>query len=263
MPASVFVESGISSSLGVTANQPYLIVLPTNWRKGVSYPIIIFSHGAGGVGSSGSAGPDGDGGTYAALHFMASHGCIVFHTNEESAFSWGTDAVMTSIQAQIDYLVANYGGDPNRVGLMGGSMGSMASLKFIYRNPTVAKAYCGFLLCHNMTQIYTSNLSGLRAGLGTAYGVTFPTPLPATADPHIQYLNTPAPIPVLGYYDPNDILTIPTNAVEFARIQASLKTDFTYVSAPTALGHSPQTIAFWITTYRDQILAFMRKNLSF
>lgn len=97
-------------------------------------PIVVVCHGAGG-GSSAYAAPA----NRRDLDYLANTGCVVVVADLGGPQTWALDLVVHPttgrIKAAIDHAVAAWGGNANRVALMGDSMGGMNVLNYMWRAP--------------------------------------------------------------------------------------------------------------------------------
>jgi pimeloyl-ACP methyl ester carboxylesterase len=106
---------------------------------------------------------------------------------------------------------APYGGtSAAKAHLVSMSMGNTLAFGYAIENPTKVASITSFLPLSSLINTYENNVAGLRAAIGTAWGVVHPTPLPAAADlvtgaAAIQA----AGIPVRLYYAPDDGALIP------------------------------------------------------
>lgn len=116
----------------VAAAEADLVITAPGYAGGG--PIVVVCHGAGG-------GPSNY--TPAAhrrdLDLLANSGCVVVVAELGGGSTWGIDTVVHAttgrIRAAIDYAATAWGGDLDRVALIGDSMGAMNALNFMWRAP--------------------------------------------------------------------------------------------------------------------------------
>lgn len=162
--------------------------------------------------------------------------------------TFANDTAMTRIGQARTYLEANADVDPDKVILVGFSMGGSLAWRYAGLNPSEVAAIAGIMPLCDMDEIYQGNLGGLRAAIGTAWGVTYPTALPADAHPLTQYAAaiTGANIPSRIYYSDADtfISTTSISAMGTALGTTPIEHD------PTNAGHT-ETGFNNIGTYGD------------
>lgn len=108
--------------------------------------------------------------------------CMPSISAEMSGDTFGNDTAMTAVTNAMNYLTAQTAVNPSKVHLFGESMGVAVALRWAYLNPTKVASIVGILPAVNLVSLYNSNAGGLRAPIGTAWGVTYPTALPSGAD---------------------------------------------------------------------------------
>lgn len=103
--------------------------------------------------------------------------------------------------------------------IWGASMGGGAAVRFASLNPTLVASIMCVIPMSDMQAMYAANRGGLRANMGTAWGVTYPTPLPT---PDTDLIGTHAPavaaagIPRRLQYSTADVLVLPAEATALA-----------------------------------------------
>jgi pimeloyl-ACP methyl ester carboxylesterase len=129
---------------------------------------------------------------------------------EMSGQSWATDPSQVDVDSAITWLNAVCGTPTTKVHLVCVSMGGAVGLRYAENNPTKVASYTGILPLLNLNSAYTTNYGGLRSAIGTAWGVTYPTALPAGAaiDTGAAALNGVVPSRV--YYSSSDATIDPT-----------------------------------------------------
>lgn len=200
------------------------------------YP-VIYLHGAGTLTKDAS--------TSAAFWATASlTGTLAFQDIPVMAGWMGGDTMandlaMTCIENTRLYLDALPGIDASKVHLAGTSMGGGMAIRYAGLNPTKVASVYGMIPYSNPQGVYAEDRGGFRATSAAAWGVTYPTPLPAQAD----FVNTHAPvikaanIPVRLLYSTTDVLATPSDVTTLATAL-----NITAEPVDTANGHTEQSI---------------------
>jgi dienelactone hydrolase len=120
--------------------------------------------------------------------------------------AWDDDTDMSRITSAASVLAAA-GCDPAKIVTYGVSMGAGAVARYAMLNPTKVAAGYGTAPVSDLNDFYNNNIGGWRAEIGTAWGVTYPTPLPSGADlPGQAHLASAIPWK-LDYGTADDIVT--------------------------------------------------------
>ena len=134
-----------------------LLIKPVGYREGQKYPLILYVHG----------GPEAhhDNGWLSRYstpgQVMAGRGYLVAYINYRASTGYGVDfgnagfmdpagVEFDDLADGIDYLVAEYGADKDRVGMAGGSYGGYASAWFATYYTDKIKAVCMFVGISNV-----------------------------------------------------------------------------------------------------------------
>lgn len=131
---------------------------------------------------------------------------------EMSGQAFGNAAAMTDITNAITYMGAQLGTPTTKAHLIGISMGAYTGLRYAITNPTKVASFTGIIPLCDLDYIYQNNVAGLRAQIGTAWGVTYPAALPAGAIISSTAAALAGNIPSRLYYSTVDAL-IPTAQV--------------------------------------------------
>lgn len=126
--------------------------------------------------------------------------------------TFANDAVMGYVTNAHAYLAAQTGASSTRVHLVGVSMGGAVGLRWAIQNPTKVASYTGIIPLVDIDNLYQSNAGGLRASIGTAWGVTHPTALPAGANLPAQAGALSGVVPTQLFYAADDT-QIPASTV--------------------------------------------------
>lgn len=135
---------------------------------------------------------------------LAQHG-IPSVAAEMSLDSFANDASMADMTAART-LLATLGCSVDKVHLLGVSMGGAVSLRWAGQNPGLVASIAGVMPLVDVKPVYDDNIAGMRAAVGTAWGVVHPAAIPAGAN--LVANSYPAivaeEIPWRGYYTPSD-----------------------------------------------------------
>lgn len=148
-------------------------------------------------------------GALAGLIAQAGIPCIAA---EMSGQAFGNDAAMTDIGNAINYLAAQTGVPSTKIHVIGISMGAYTGLRYAANNVSKVASFTGIIPLCDLDYIYQGNVGGLRAQIGTAWGVTYPTALPAGAIISSSAAALNGVVPSQMYYSTVDAL-IPTAQV--------------------------------------------------
>lgn len=126
--------------------------------------------------------------------------------------AWGNDTAM----GEMDEAVAEFpnhipGLNTSRILVLGVSMGAGGAARYSILNPTIVAGVIGIIPAFNFVYEW-DNVPAVRASLGAAWGVTYPTPLPADAD-NLANAAAAVDIPLLAAYSTADT-TVPAAGVE-------------------------------------------------
>lgn len=129
----------------------HLLYLPTNWKKGKTYPVIVeyagnkYKTSLGTVeGSSLGYGiSGGQGAIWVCMPFVEKK-------QRRNAVTWwgDIDATVAYCKSTVRRVCRDYGGDPNAVVLAGFSRGSIACNYIGLHDDEIASLWCGFI-CHS------------------------------------------------------------------------------------------------------------------
>lgn len=134
-----------------------ILLKPVGYNKDEKYPLVLYVHG--GPESHHSNGWLSRYSTPGQV--MAGNGYLVAYINYRASTGYGVDFAMEGFEDPagkefddladgIDYLVANYGADKERVGMAGGSYGGYASAWFATYYTEKVKAVCMFVGISNV-----------------------------------------------------------------------------------------------------------------
>ncbi|MGA0898770.1 MAG: hypothetical protein ACO3SO_00020 [Luteolibacter sp.] len=129
----------------------HALYLPSDWKSGVKYPVIIeypgnrHAHGDGSVESCklGYGISGGRGVIWVSMPFVDSRAKV------NAPKWWGDpDATVAYCTQTVKQVCENYGGDPKKVFIAGFSRGSIAANLIGLHDDEIAKLWCGFI-CHS------------------------------------------------------------------------------------------------------------------
>jgi pimeloyl-ACP methyl ester carboxylesterase len=172
---------------------------------------------------------------------------------EMSGDSFANDASMTDMSAART-LLGTMGCSIDKVHLLGVSMGGAVSLRWAGANPTLVASIAGVMPLVDVKALYDNNTAGLRAAAGTAWGVTYPTAIPAGANlPTNSYpAIVSAGIPWRGYYTTSDTTILPATVTAAATALGG-----TAIDVGGALNHTEYTMKLfndgWFDSYINWI----------
>lgn len=173
---------------------------------------------------------------------LASHGipCVAGWMGGDS---FANDIAMSAIDSSIAYLKDRIPGiTSSKVHLWGASMGNGLSLRYAGLNPHKVASIFGIIPLSDMLVVYETNRGSFRNSIGTAWGVTYPTPLPAQAD--LMGLHAPVikanSIPCRFHYSTIDTLIPPSEVIALAAATGGVAeaVDFSSGHTETTIGSS-------------------------
>lgn len=171
-----------------------------------------------------------------------------------TADPWSNDTHMARITSALAYLASATGASATKAHLFGVSMGGGAAFRYAATNPTKVASVVAVMPQSNISRNYTDdNPAGARAGIGTAWGVTYPTALPAGADLVAQAAAiSAAHIPVRAYYSTVDTLALPADVRALANAAGG-----THEAIDSTAGHANGSLAkFDVSAY----LTFLKEH---
>lgn len=123
-------------------------------------------------------------------------------------------------------LLAQAGCSTSKVHLLGISMGGLSAIQWAGNNISKVASIQGIIPATSIDRIYQTNAGGLRASVGTAWGVTYPTPLPAGADLSAEMAAIlSAGIPVRLHYTSSDTFIDTTGLLSDAALMGATTVD--------------------------------------
>jgi hypothetical protein len=126
--------------------------------------------------------------------------------------TYANDTAMTGVNSDLTAIGTAMGCSTSKAHLIGASMGGAVATRWAINNPTKVATMTLLIPMTSILNTYELNTGGLRAAIGTAWGVTYPTPLPAGAN-LLGNAGVLAGIPTRMYYAPDDTLINPTDVL--------------------------------------------------
>lgn len=131
------------------------------------------------------------------------------------ASTYGNPTSVTAVDTDLTAVATAVGCSDDKVHLVGASMGAGVALLYGIANPTKVASMTLCIPMASIIALYDNNNGGHRAGIGTAWGVTYPTPLPAGAD-ILANAATLSGIPIRFYYATDDAIITPSDVTDLA-----------------------------------------------
>lgn len=158
---------------------------------------------------------------------------------------WG-NATSRSRTSDARTWAATLGANTDKVVLMGASQGVPCALNWAQANPTLVAGIVGIIPAIDLEAIRASNVNSLRASIDAAWGVSYPTALPANANP-MDYADELTSIPIQLFFSNDD--GVSENVDTFALATGAELVDL------GALGHTNAAVAAVDT---GEVLDFIR-----
>lgn len=154
--------------------------------------------------------------------------------------TFGNDLGVSCVEQTRLHLASIPGINASKVHLIGVSQGAALAIRYAGLNPSKVASFTGVIPLADTQAVYAADRLGLRASIASAWGVTSPAPLPATAQPitHAPAL-VAAGIPSRLYGSPSDQAILPT---EVAALANALNIPVISVDGTTIPGHSEQSV---------------------
>jgi pimeloyl-ACP methyl ester carboxylesterase len=211
-------------------------MLPPRYAKNGTSRGVIYCHGATQTATGLGSGPTLN--EVALLRTIAQYFPVVA-SDVGGPLTWGNSAAMTAISAAKTYLESSLGARTDGVLLVGHSMGGGNAYDWYQQHPTLVKAMVGVSPVSDLQAFYAANRGSYQAGIGTALGVTYPTPVPASADPNQTYSNLIGK-PIKVYYGSSDLTVLPSEVTSLAtKIGATAVNVGAYGHGEATLGALP------------------------
>lgn len=185
--------------------------------------------------------------------YLAKSGIPCIAGDMGGAYTFANDTNMTRITSAVAAVRSAFPScRQDKVVLLGVSMGGGAAARWAQQNPTQVAGSIGLIPAYDLDDVYQNNRAGLRALIGTAWGVTYPTALPSGAN-YKNNASLVASIPHLIGYSSVDTLILPSTVTAYT---AGL-TNKTQIITDTTFGHSDQAVGGMDI---DTVLNFIKAN---
>jgi len=174
----MIARTGITKKVGrIRPGEVDYLWLPDEPYDG--YPVVLL-HGAGTL-----ARDSFNSGAFYATSMLAG---ALYERNIPVMAGWmgndtmGNDTGVNAVESARTYLDSLAFIDASKIHSFGISMGAFVGGRHASLNPTRAASFMGLMPFSDPAAVYNTNRAGFRATIGTAWGVTYPTPLPAQAN---------------------------------------------------------------------------------
>jgi predicted alpha/beta hydrolase family esterase len=215
--------------------------------RNTSLPPTLYLHGAGGN----AAEAVGAGGLDAVRTLLREVAAVGYNITTPTATQlWGNSTAISRTTDAITWNRSNLGSTNNPVVIIGASHGGTCALRYISDNPGDVACAVLVIPAVDMEDIRNTDVLGLRDDIDAAWGVTYPAPLPAGANPAqntADYLGVPLQI----WYATDDPVCSPSSVTAFATATGA------EIHSVGNLGHSNAAIAAVDT---QQVIDFIAAN---
>jgi S-formylglutathione hydrolase FrmB len=153
--------------------------------------------------------------------------------------AFANNDAMSAITPAITYMNGRFSTHPTKACILGISMGGGTGIRYAGLNPSKVSALIGIIPMVDIDHLYQNNILGLRAAVGTAWGVTYPTALPADAnlDTYGAIIDANN-IPTKFWYDDVDTAILAADVVSMAALTGGTAVEID----PSDLGHTEGSI---------------------
>lgn len=158
----IATEYGIGTYL---ANESYLLVRSGNYNRGQGLRGVIAIHGRNANSLVWTPG------NYIGDHakYLALGGYLVLSIDAGGTVPWANNTAMAAVDSAFTHLTTTLGCMPDKVCLLGWSMGGLTALNWLKRNPSKVKNLVAFAPGLNLDYFYDNN-STHAAEIDAAYG---------------------------------------------------------------------------------------------
>lgn len=162
------------------ASEIHTLIASRTYKPDATRRGVIFCHGVGGSGDSWSQAT-----VSTKIIALAEAGypvlCCDLSAVTYSGSNWADNDHIAAITDAWTYLKSPFGAQTDKVGLLGASMGVAGALAWARANLSECYAVAGLVPVLDVNDIYVNDKSGLRAGIGTAYAITYPAAMSTSA----------------------------------------------------------------------------------
>jgi len=202
----------------VTAGERDLLLVPRTRGAGRDLPPVVFCHGAGGSALS-WADPAAPGTTAAARGLVARTG-LAGIAADLGGDTWGNATGIARIDAARTCAARLLGCRPDRMVLVGGSMGGLLAYAYAQARSDQVAGIVAVGPVTDLPELRARDPLGLAASVDLAWGVSPGVPLPAAAD----VTRDPAGlhgVPLAVYYSSGDTVVPASTVLPFAASAAA------------------------------------------
>lgn len=220
-------------------------------------PGILYLHGSSAHYSAFSKGATYSTSKMAALITLAGIPGVAI---EMGGSLYANDVAIADCVDSLDWFASALRRTGNKVFVLGVSMGGGTALRFAIEHPDLCAGVIAMLPMTNIQRLVDENILGLRTAVCTAWGVTYPTPLPADANLLAQaHIIADNNIPVQIWYDEADTVV---NYHDIEAMGAAVGATM-YQIDPEDPGHTESAIT-WAVDHGEgrasTIIDFLRAN---
>lgn len=215
----------------VLSGQAFSVWIPRTYRGGYG---VMLCHGAGAPFEFTTL--NGQSASVRLAAAIASAGIPCF-AGPFASDAWGNDTAIGLMDDALAEFPNHIPGlDTAKILLLGVSMGAGGAARYSILNPTTVAGVVGIIPAFNYAYEW-DNVPAIRASLGAAWGVTYPTPLPSDAD-NLANSAAAVGIPLLAGYSTADTTVPPTGVEEYVDA-----VDGTKLVLSTTVNHSDAAVA--------------------
>lgn len=185
-------------------------VAPRTYKPDGTLRGVIYCHGAGSTVAGYVADP-----TSAQYRLIQAIGSA-FPTavcDLGGVLTWGNATMRSRVDSARAWLQGPWGAKAGTVLLVGYSMGGAGALNYAQGSPGTVAALAGIMPVTDIAEMYATDRGSYRASIGTAWGVTYPAPLPVGASPAASYGQA---LPLSFWTASNDTTALPAPAAVLA-----------------------------------------------
>jgi pimeloyl-ACP methyl ester carboxylesterase len=200
-----------SWSATLASSEPGLLLLPREWNADGTKPAILYCHGY--EASEMVLGSDP---VFPVLNALTDQGFAVLSCYL-GGDTWGNDSCMTRMDAAVTYLTGTVKANPNKLGIIGRSMGHVAAVNYAIRHPTTVKWILSMMGICDLNDLYLNHAgTGFKASIDAAYPSGTSQWNVSNYNPIVNAAAKMAKIPWQGWYGQLDTTSLPALAQSFA-----------------------------------------------
>lgn len=189
-----------------------VVFVPPRWRR--QWPNAVVSLHASGGSAAGAAKPARRG-EHVLLRRLAKAGFFVIAPDLGGpSCTWGNDLSVDRIERVARYLECRWG-IAGPLLLLGTSMGATDMFRFAADHPEAVAALVAVTPVCDLEALRAIGADDLQTNIDASWGVRFPEPLPAGANP-ADWPHRLRGVPLVAYYASDDPLIPTRSVVEFA-----------------------------------------------